>query len=285
MKQILVPIEPYDGIERALASALLLARRHEGHIEGVHVRLAMPRMVPSPAGGGGTVTPRLVESLAEEDRERRQRARAAFESFMREHGVPLVGRDDRAPGLRASWHELVSAEETAIAQRSRVADVIVVGRPVRGQPLPSPALLESALFDSGRPVLIAPPSPVESLGERVLIAWNASPESARSVAFAMPVLARAGLVTVLTVDGGMVGGPSGRDLARHLALHGIEAEVVERAASADGIGEAILEEAARGGADLLVKGAYTHSRLRQMIFGGATSHILEVAELPVLMAH
>jgi nucleotide-binding universal stress UspA family protein len=146
--------------------------------------------------------------------------------------------------------------------------------------------LEAGLFESGRPVLIAPPTPPKQLGENVLIAWNCSTEQARTTAFAMPLLRRAQKVTVLTVEGATVPGPTGAQMARSLKLNGIPAESIalkgERGRNA---GDVILARARELGCDLLIKGAYTQSRIRQMIFGGTTRHILAHANLPVLMAH
>jgi nucleotide-binding universal stress UspA family protein len=145
--------------------------------------------------------------------------------------------------------------------------------------------LETALFESGRPILIAPPSPPANLGQNVVIAWNGSTETARTIAMAMPFLARAEQVLVLSVDEGMVPGPSAAEVAQNLVRNRIQARSRHAQAAGRGAGAAILEEAAAAGADLLLKGAYTHSRLRQMIFGGATSHILGAAEIPVIMAN
>jgi nucleotide-binding universal stress UspA family protein len=145
--------------------------------------------------------------------------------------------------------------------------------------------LESALFESGRPVLIAPPTSPRSLGSNVLIAWNRSTEQARAMAFAMPLLRLAERITILTVEGATVAGPSGVELARSLRMNGIIAEPLTVAAGKSSAGETILTKAAELGCDLVIKGAYTQSRLRQMIFGGTTRHILGNAKLPVLMAH
>ena len=147
------------------------------------------------------------------------------------------------------------------------------------------ATLEAVLFESGRPILIAPPTPPATLVEVIVIAWNGSTETARTVAFAMPVLAQARQVVVLSVEGASVPGPSGEDLVKTLRANRIEAEPLTLAPAGRQSGELFLEHATAIGADLVVKGAYTQSRLRQMIFGGATSHILAHAELPVLMAH
>jgi nucleotide-binding universal stress UspA family protein len=150
---------------------------------------------------------------------------------------------------------------------------------------PSLTTIEAGLFESGRPVLIAPPSPPQRMGETILIAWNGSTEQARTTAFAMPLLKRANQVIVLTVQGGTVPGPTGEELARYLARNGVPSEPVTVSPEGRSTGEAILAQAAARQCDLLIKGAYTQSRLRQMIFGGATRHILAHASLPVLMAH
>ena len=101
----------------------------------------------------------------------------------------------------------------------------------------------------------------------------------------MPFLAQAEQVLVVSVEEGMVPGPSGAEVAQNLRRNGIVARTRHVQAEGRPVGGAMLDEAAAAGADLLLKGAYTHSRLRQMIFGGATSHILGAAELPVIMAH
>ena len=158
-----------------------------------------------------------------------------------------------------------------------------MGRPLPDSVAPSMAALETALFESGRPLLIAPPTPPAGMGEHVLIAWNCSTETAaRWVRHA--ALDRAQRITVLTVQRGTVPGPSAAELARNLQRHGLTVEWREVAPGDLSTGEAILREAADSARDLIVKGAYTQSRLRQMIFGGATSHILAEAELPVMMA-
>jgi nucleotide-binding universal stress UspA family protein len=144
---------------------------------------------------------------------------------------------------------------------------------------------EAALFDSGRPVLMAPPVAPTTMGDSILIHWNRSTETARAIALAMPVLKHAKRVQFLFVEGNSAAGPSAKEAVGHLAAHGISATEKTVDPKGRGPGETILQEAKAYGADLLLKGAYTQSRLRQMIFGGATSHILAKAELPVLFAH
>jgi nucleotide-binding universal stress UspA family protein len=146
------------------------------------------------------------------------------------------------------------------------------------------ATIEAALFEAGRPVLIAPPSPPQQMGESIMIAWNCSTEQARATALAKPLLREARRVVVLTVQGGTVPGPSGEQLARYLQRNGVSCEPMTVSPEGRSTGEAILANAVAQKCDLLIKGAYTQSRLRQMIFGGATRHILANANIPVLMA-
>ena len=146
--------------------------------------------------------------------------------------------------------------------------------------------LESALFESGRPLLLCPPSPPEHIGTNVLIAWNGSTEQARAVALGMPLLERAERVTVLTVtEGTGVPGPSAEQMIIYLQRNGVPAESLTVALDGKNTGEAILGAAQTLACDLLIKGAFTQSRLRQMIFGGATQHVMTAATLPVLLAH
>jgi nucleotide-binding universal stress UspA family protein len=146
--------------------------------------------------------------------------------------------------------------------------------------------LESALFESGRPVLIAPPNSPSTLATNVLIAWNCSTEQARTMADSMPLLRLAERITICTVEGATVAGPSGEQMARSLKLNGINADPITlKPIGKRNAGETLLAKAGELGCDLIIKGAYTQSRLRQMIFGGTTRHILANAKLPVLMAH
>jgi nucleotide-binding universal stress UspA family protein len=213
------------------------------------------------------------------------RLRTRFDSFVAERDIPQMPLGAATDSPSASWREAGLAEQESIGSRGRAFQLLVVGRPVTGQFAPSMVALEAALFESGRPVLVAPPKPPSTLGENIAVAWNGSTETARTIAFATPFLRRAEEVTVISTDEGMVPGPSGQEVAQHLVRAGISARTRQVRCAGRPVGGAILEETASIGADLLVKGAYTQSRLRQMIFGGATSHILAHATLPVLMAN
>ena len=283
MKTILVPTEQNAGMESALDCALLLAKKFDSWIEGFALRPAVADMVAMDPDAGLTMV-----AVKENDADMARQAEDLFRSFMERHGVQRQAAGITAPPAAISWtwHADAPSGHDFVGSYGRVFDVVVLARPGEEWQSPSMVTLESALFESGRPVLIAPPTSPGSLATHILIAWNRSTEQARTTAFAMPLLRLAERVTILTVEGATVAGPSGADMARSLAMHGITAENITIAppgkASA---GETILKKAAELGCDLIVKGAYTQSRLRQMIFGGTTRHILANAKLPVLMAH
>ncbi len=263
---------------RPLQTALGLARQFDSYIEGFALRVAIPTAFA--IGDVGAVPiPAFEQDFAESEKH----GRSLFESFMREHGVPYGG-DTKA--LSSGWSRDAPEGDHFVGSHGRVFDVIVLGRPGRDPRGPRMTTLEAGLFESGRPVLIAPPRPQPKMGTNVLIAWNCSTEQARATAFALPILKRAGRVVVLTVEGGAaVPGPTGQQLCRYLQLNEVPARPLTVGLDGRLTGEVILAHAKALGCDLLIKGAYTQSRLRQMIFGGTTRYILSNAELPVLMAH
>ena len=280
MKAILVPTEHNAAMASALAAALLLAQKFDGCIEGFALRPAVADMVAMDPDAGLTMV-----AVKENDAEMVRQAEDLFRSFMQRHGVRERVDEASAASLSWAWHSAAPSGHDFVGSYGRVFDVIVLARPGEEWQSPSMVALESALFESGRPVLIAPPTSPRSLGTNVLIAWNRSTEQARAMAFAMPLLRLASRITILTVEGATVAGPSGVELARSLTINGIAAEPLTVAPGKISAGETILAKAAELGCDLIVKGAYTQSRLRQMIFGGTTRYILANADLPVLMAH
>jgi len=285
MKTILLPLEESPVLPSVLQTTLLAARVFGSYMEGLHVRPGLTGVVAAGAEGLVAATPGLIESFEREDQARAQRVRSAFDDFMRQNNVSRNPGIAPQPGPTFGWYEETAQGDSTIGSRGRVFDLIAVGRPVRGGSSAAMSTLEAALFESGRPLLIAPPSAPQRLGERICVAWNGSTETARTIAFAMPFLTRAKDVQVLLIEGGGVPGPSPQDVSNYLLRNGVPAAAKIAKPMKRSVGEAVLAEAAEWGADLLIKGAYTQSRLRQMIFGGTTSHILAEAMVPVFMAH
>ena len=272
MKSILLPIDQSEGMPSVLETARLLADGFDATVEGVALRPAFAEIVaPDP------IVAVTIPPADWNETEFCRSVRNTFDAYAAQH-PPSSGR-----GAQFRWRGGSAIDDGALGSLGRVYDVSVLGRPGgRGARMTA---VEAALFDSGRPVLMAPPLPPKSLGQTVLIHWNASTETARCIMFAMPLLKRARRVAIVAVEGAMAPGPSIKDAVGYLAVNGVEATAKTITGKGSRAGEAILAEAAALGADLLIKGAYTQSRLRQMIFGGATSHILSAAGLPVFFAH
>ena len=144
--------------------------------------------------------------------------------------------------------------------------------------------LHAVLFDSGRPVLLSPAVAPRSIGRRICVRWNGTAESSAAVQAAIPWMKRAEVVRILTSEDYQRRGPVAADLAAYLALHDIEADIATFRPIDKSVGAGLLGAAREFGSDLLSMGAYSHSRLRQLILGGVTRHILENADLPVLMS-
>ena len=278
MKSILVPIEAHALIDPVMATAVLLGRTFDSYIEGLAITLNLPMFIVADVAVGD---PSLLNPTVRWEQVAASRRR--FEAFMVAQGVPPATPVSSGPSF--GWHEGELADDDFMGSYGRAFDITVLGRPSNETNHPRSATAEAALFESGRPVLIAPPTAPPTLGRSIVIAWNRSTETARAVALAMPLLAKAGRIVVIEIEGWGVSGPSGQDLARTLERHELSVEtrtVPDHQGRAGGV---ILTTASSLGCDLIVKGAYTQSRLRQMIFGGATSHVLANTTLPVFMAH
>jgi len=279
MKTILIPTERGESMSSALQTALLLARRLDSYIEGFALQPGISQLLAVDMGASIA-----TESFRQESIEEAKKTKTMFEAFMQEQGVPRSSQ--AASGLSFSWLNDAPEGEDVVGSYGRAFDLIVLSRPDATSLGLHRRALESGLFESGRPILLSPASPPKQIATNVLIAWNGSTEQTRAIAFAMPLLHQAERVKVLTIPGGAgVPGPSGEQLTRSLQRNGIPATPLTVELDGRSTGETVLAAAASEDCDLLIKGAYTQSRLRQLIFGGATRHILANATLPVFLAH
>jgi nucleotide-binding universal stress UspA family protein len=279
MKTILVPMDNHN-MRPALETALLLGQRNKSYIEGFALRWQVIELVAGIDAMGGVPLDNFKEDVEEEAK----KAKQVFEIFMQEHDVPRSS--ETTESVSFGWLDHAAEGEDFIGNYGRVFDVIVMNRRDANSGPMHDRAIESGLFESGRPILLSPPSPPNQIATNVLIAWNCSTEQARATALAMPILQKADRVTILTVIGGTgVPGPSAEQLIRYLRCNGVVAESMRVELDGRSTGEVILASAQSLGCDLLVKGAYTQSRLRQWIFGGATQHVLANAALPVLLAN
>ncbi len=285
-RTVLAPISAPEVGASILATAFQLARAFYAHVDVLHVRPDPRGLVPYTGEGmDGSMIEEIMDVTEREGGEREIRTREMFDGFAAENGIRVADQPDEGPGVSMSWNSAVGREDEVVATRGRIYDIIAVGRPVKDAPLPSPITLEAALLDTGRPILVAPPEAGEGLGKSIAIAWEGSPEAARAIADAIPLLEKAEKVTVLSAKAAQVAPIDAEDLRRRLAWHGIEVAIQNFEAHPSELGAAFLEQSAEAGADLLIKGAYSQSRLRQLILGGRTRHILAHAGIPVLLSH
>ena len=281
IKTILLPFNNHQPAAVTVDAAHRVASRFESYIEGAYYRQLMPII----AGEGITLPGDYLAEFEEEGRLQAERAASTFKALSEERGLPFGTLEESSSTTRAGWSEMVGTGPSGIGEYARLFDLSVVARNDSEATIDWKTTVEAVLFESGRPVLVVGDWVPDSLGHRIVIAWNGSTESARSVLAAMPFLSASDEVVVVEVTGGTVPGPAAAQVAQHLKHRGLVARS-ETITKRDGsIGMAVLEFAETLNTDLLIKGAFTHSRLRQLIFGGATREILESAPIPTLFCH
>ncbi|MBB1490042.1 MULTISPECIES: universal stress protein [unclassified Paracoccus (in: a-proteobacteria)] len=275
-KTILTVITQPDQ-KRQIEAAVAIARREDAHLEVFAVGVDHTQTGYYYAGASAYVFQEAID-----------RAMAAAETLEAEVRAELAPED-----IRWSVESAVAqmgGVSTLIAMRARFADLVVLEKPYGTHAArDSEAALEATLFEGGAPVLVLPHETVtvENIGRRVLVAWNQSDEALHAVRRALPVLKAAEAVEIAVVDPSPhspEGSDPGGKLCQMLTRHGVKAEIAVLAKTLPTVSEVLNRRGVETGADLIVMGAYSKSRLREAIMGGATRHMLERATLPVLMA-
>lgn len=287
IKMILVPMLGGENDGPALEAAGLLAKRSGAHLDAVfvhrdHLSVASPRMSDSLSRGR---IESLFKTARKEFDDSRNAARSRFNAWCSAAGFEIKERPDTADTPSAAFSEIIGEPAEIIGKRGRTADVISITRVGDVQKADYSKILEASLLHSGRLVLQVPPQSPTEIGKTVAIAWNGSKEASRAVALALPLLETveravvvAGVSDYLTVD--EVNG-----LVDSLAWHGVNVTARTFPIAGGSVSDRLQAEARAVEADTILLGAYSHSRLRELIFGGVTANILDRAEVPVLMAH
>ncbi|HBK04460.1 MAG TPA: hypothetical protein DDZ81_01215 [Acetobacteraceae bacterium] len=288
-KYILVPATGAETDAAVFATALAVARLSAGHLAFLHVRsdarenlLAMTSSADM--GGGGGDYYRVIETLEQIEAESRAKAIQAFRELCDKEQLTIPG-DPSLCRPSADWTEATGQKVLLMAEYGRAADLIVLGRASDGT-VTERDVFEASLLQTGRPVLIAPPSAPSQLVDTVVIAWKDKAEAARAVAAARPFIEAADRVIIFTVEEGVELGERSSDRLRNaLSWHNPNTSVQRLSPDGRAPVEVLLDAARAVKADLLVMGGYSHSRVREVIFGGFTRHVLNRADLPILMAH
>jgi nucleotide-binding universal stress UspA family protein len=275
-KTILVHCDASPKLSQRLDVAVDLAQRHGAHLVGVYVQA--PFDVPAFADGMMPMDDLFTsyEAAAKADQDA---SKASFE------------KDIKGTHLPTEWRLVNGYVDDELAIHARYADLLVVGQTDPDAVSMTPTdLPETVALSAGRPTLVVPHIGVRAkLGGTVMLCWNASRESARAASDALPFLTAAEKVIVLVVDpkssAGGHGPEPGADVATWLTRQGVKVTVQRDVAAEADIGGVILSRAADHGIDLIVMGLYGHSRLRELVLGGASRSLLSSMTVPVLMAH
>jgi len=273
LKDIIVNLSIEAGRDVGTEFAIYLARQFGSHVEGVAFAYEPNIGLPVPIGTAATV----VQGFFAEYRDRAARAGEAFTEQAKAAGIAFNTQQITA--------EIPDAADI-FARLARTRDLAVVVKPMPEDSVPTDILLQAALFTSGRPVIVVPHSrAADAPLDRILIGWDGGPAAARAVGDAMPLLKRAKSVSILTI---MLSGDEGHKaegLVRHLKRHGVTADASVTVAPDMDVGSIMLSYAADVSADMIVMGAYGHSRFREFLLGGATRSILPSMTVPTLMSH
>lgn len=276
-RDLLVHLDDGKGCAGRIEAAISLAAAHDAHLTGFYPIVEIPLLSYI-----RQEIPRDVRaSMDAEAQTLADAALARFRAAAERAGISHETRTDRA---------LDTTLAAVISMHARYADLLVLGQADPEAPQAGRRLPEDVVLGSGRPVVLVPyVGAPGTVGRRIVVAWDASREAARAVSDAMPLLERAQSVLVVVVDPESTafghGELPGADIGTHLARHGIQVQVERLDAGDLSVADALLAYIADQDVDLLVMGAYAHSRMRQLVLGGVTRKVLETMPVPVLMAH
>jgi nucleotide-binding universal stress UspA family protein len=275
LKDILVHMDSSPATPSRLDYAIGLAQKHEAHLSALYVVAIAPIHQYTEADLG----PELIE---------------AHDKFMRESAAQakdIFDEKTRAAGLSSEWRQAEGAVPEMVTLHARYADMVVLGQRMKDRldAGAAPELPDHVVLDVGRPALVVPYAKVpDTVGDRVLLAWNASRAAARAANDALPILeaAKDVLIMVINPEPGIMGHGDvpGADIATHLSRHGVRGEVVQVNADRNNVGDELLKQIAAFNADCMVMGSYGSFRLRELVFGGVTRRILEAMTVPVFLS-
>jgi nucleotide-binding universal stress UspA family protein len=274
MRVILVPVADRPECARALNAAFDIGTRLGASVSGCHMRPHRYSEVSLSTAFADAAWRR------KSNRHAPAAAQKLFRRVAEEHGYELLRRARAEPG--AYWSQKVGSPNVLMSIVGPLADLIVVSRPANSGSV-ADMFMKAALLESSCPVLILPRTARRRIGRRILICWNQSPEAARAVSAAMPILTAADEVSIVTCGAEDRPGPKAAALAAYLAHWGVRAERLRTRGKR--IEAELLGAYKDCKADLLLSGAYSRSRWREKVFGGTTEFLLAKARMPLLTLH
>ena len=269
----IVALADGNDLHSVLSAAVSLTARLSGRLDVLHIKADPYEMIPIGVEGmTGDMIEEITDVAKKAIEERRVQAKAEYD------------RVCASSGQSVHWKEVVGRSAQMLSIASRFADLLVLAQPEKNSPATLFDAVDAAMFETGRPLVLIPAGVSSVIGNRVMIAWNGSTQAALAVTAALPLLHLAGQVDIVQI------GDIGKDapaseLALYLSLHGIKTETHAIDLGIRDIGGALIDAAERFESDLIVMGAYGHSRFRERILGGATRGLLADSPWPLFMMH
>lgn len=278
--KILVPLAGTDSDQRALRAGFDIAAKYGAHVACLFVNRNPTEALPV-AGEAltGQIATELVTAVDEANKRQCVKAKETFLHMLAEAGAEETGTPNMQEKVTAEFVETMGDPADRVAVSARLADLVIF-------PVPDIAYdIEPTLMESSRPCLLVPASAGNTVGRRVVVAWDGGPEAAQALTGALPLLTEAESVTFITARDREFDELATAALQSYIGSHGIKAAIKQVALGNTSVGEVILDQVRENQADLLVMGAYGHSRIRELILGGATRFVIQNTDVAVLMVH
>jgi nucleotide-binding universal stress UspA family protein len=286
MKLIFVPVSNRSECALALDTAFKLGKQLDASILGCHIRAHNSSDVLLP---DDLISEEELNIIKVEDKLRKKahkkstHAKNLFRTFAENHDYQFAKRT--SPNPSALWTKKVGSSDKVISILGPVSDLLIVSRPIQenGKGKKAKRIMMAALLNSSKPVLILPQSEIQSVGKTISIAWDQSPAAALAVNAALPLLCKAETVNIITTKSESKPGPNAKQLKTYLRCWGIKSKHIVCKEKTDS--QALIQGYKQTNSDLLVMGGYSHSQLRERLFGGVTQYMLNDADIPVFMLH
>ncbi|MBH9970154.1 MULTISPECIES: universal stress protein [unclassified Commensalibacter] len=286
VKKILIPIQGTPLSESTLTTAYYLSKNYNAHLAVIHIQPDRKDLIPLTSEGlSGSMIEEVMNIAASENQKRLKLAREIFDNFIDKYNIELTDPDlteSAKEKITASFTNMVGRENELITYWARLSDITVISHPDSDSEISSSEALHTLLFDSGRPIIIAPKQKPLTTGKKICICWNGSAESAAALHASLRWLHYAEQVYILYTNDYENHGKKIQDVVNYLKFHNIQATPHQLGNDRD-VGNTILSTCNEIGADMLCMGAYSHPRWQQLILGGVTRYMLENANISVLM--
>jgi nucleotide-binding universal stress UspA family protein len=285
IKTILLPIRESSTASSLMETSISMAIRNDAHLDLLYVQNDPEHLIPfSTLGLSASMRETILESATTAAAQQGNELKQSFLDLCERYQVNVKPRGTNIGEPTADFLIRSGRRDDLIGKYGRLADLIIVPQPTKTTPPPSS--FEAALRESGRPVLMVQRGKVLDVpGKRLAIGWNSSKEAAQAMATMLDNLKRADKVFVLTSEKRLQGPVNADEVCTYLNCHGVTAETAIFSTKGQSTGEALLAKSRELDCDRLIVGGYSRPRIRDVIMGGVTGHLLAKADMPVIFVH